>query len=78
MLVKINANQISLPKSVTEAVAAADYFDVVALNGQIILTPLNITQSEVIRLKLAEQNIQEQDIENAMEWARQNIDKNPQ
>ena len=40
MLAKITAkNQLTLPKSLTQAVGATEYFDVEARGGQLILTP---------------------------------------
>ena len=47
-------NQLTLPKSVTQAVAAAEYFDVEVRAGQIILTPVRIQRGDAVRAKLAE------------------------
>ncbi len=55
MLAKITSkNQLTLPKSVTQAVAAAEYFDVEVRAGQIILTPVRIQRGDAVRTKLAE------------------------
>jgi hypothetical protein len=71
MLAKITAkNQLTLPKSITAAVGPAEYFDVEARNGQIILTPVRVQRGDAVRAKLAELNIQEQDIADAVAWAR--------
>ncbi len=72
MLAKMTAkNQLTLPKSVTAAVGPAEYFDVEARNGQIILTPVRIQRGDAVRAKLAELDLQEQDIADAVAWAHQ-------
>lgn len=71
MLAKITAkNQLTLPKAVTNAVGPAEYFDVQTKDGQIILTPVRIQRADAVRAKLAELNLQEQDIADAVAWAR--------
>ena len=73
MLAKMTSkNQLTLPKSITVAVGAAEYFDVETRNGQIILTPVRIQRGNAVRAKLAELNLQESDINDALAWARQN------
>jgi hypothetical protein len=73
MLAKMTSkNQLTLPKSITAAVGAAEYFDVETRNGQIILTPVRIQRGDAVRAKLAELNLQESDINDALAWARQN------
>ena len=73
MLAKMTSkNQLTLPKSITAAVGAAEYFDVETRNGQIILTPVRIQRGNAVRAKLAELNLQESDINDALAWARQN------
>ena len=71
MLAKMTSkNQLTLPKSVTAAVGSAEYFDVEALNGQIILTPVRIQRGDAVRAKLTELDLGEQDITDAVAWAR--------
>jgi hypothetical protein len=71
MLAKITAkNQLTLPKSVTSAVGPAEYFEVEARNGQIVLTPVRIQRGDAVRAKLAELGLQDQDIDDAVAWAR--------
>ena len=49
MLAKITSkNQLTLPKAVTKAVGPAEYFDVEARNGQIILTPVRIQRADAV------------------------------
>ncbi len=72
MLAKITAkNQLTLPKAVTEAIDATDYFEVETRNGQIILTPVRIQRANAVRTKLAELKLSEDDIDDAVTWARQ-------
>lgn len=72
MLAKITSkNQLTLPKSITEAVGPAEYFEVEARDGQIVLTPVRIQRADAVRAKLAELDLGEEDIAAAVEWARQ-------
>lgn len=72
MLAKMTSkNQLTLPKSITAALGTPEYFEIEARNGQIILTPVRIQRADAVRTKLAELNLQEQDIANALAWARQ-------
>ena len=71
MLAKLTAkNQLTLPKSVTAAVGATEYFDVEASNGRIVLTPVRIQRGDALRAKLAELGLGERDIADAVTWAR--------
>ena len=76
MLAKITAkNQLTLPKAVTNAVGPTEYFEVEAKDGRIILTPVRIQRADAVRAKLAELDLQEQDIADAVAWARQSSRK---
>jgi len=71
MLAKVTSkNQLTLPKSVTNAVGPAEYFDVEARDGQIILTPVRIQRADAVRAKLAALELSEQDVSDAVTWAR--------
>ncbi len=71
MLAKITSkNQLTLPKSVTLAVGPAEYFDVQTRDGQIVLTPVRIQRGDALRAKLAELDLSEADIADAVTWAR--------
>lgn len=71
MLAKITAkNQLTLPKSLTQAVGATEYFDVEARGGQLILTPVRIQRGDAVRAKLAELDLSEDDLAAAVAWAR--------
>lgn len=64
-------NQLTLPRSITAAVDSAEYFEVEARNGQIVLTPVRIQRGDAVRAKLAELGLQEHDIGDALQWVRQ-------
>lgn len=71
MLAKLTAkNQLTLPKRVTDAVGATDYFEVEAQDGRIILTPVRIQRADAVRAKLAELELTDAVVEAAVAWAR--------
>ena len=71
MLAKLTSkNQLTLPKAVTAAVEAAEYFDVMAENGRIILTPVRVNRADAVRAKLAEFGVSAKDVADAIAWAR--------
>lgn len=71
MLAKLTArNQITLPRSITEAVGPTDYFELETRNGQIILTPVRVQSARALRGKLAELGLGEADVADAVAWAR--------
>lgn len=71
MLAKITSkNQLTLPKSLTQAVGATEYFDVEARGGQLILTPVRIQRGDAVRAKLAELDLTDQDVTDAVTWVR--------
>jgi hypothetical protein len=72
MLAKMTSkNQLTLPRSVTEQVGAAEYFDVEVRDGQIVLTPVRIQRGDAVRAKLAALGLSDTDIRDAIDWARQ-------
>ena len=71
MLAKISVkNQLTLPKAVTQAVGPTEYFEVQALDGRIVLTPVRIQRGDAVRAKLAELKLTEADLGAAVTWAR--------
>jgi hypothetical protein len=71
MLAKLTSkNQLTLPKSVVEAVGATEYFDVEVRGGQIVLTPVRIQRGDAVRAKLAALGLSEADVSDAVRWAR--------
>ena len=76
MLAKITAkNQLTLPKAITKAIGPAEYFDVEAKDGQIVLTPVRIQRADAVRAKLAKLDLTEQDVADAVSWARRPVGK---
>lgn len=71
MLAKITSkNQLTLPKSITQGLGPVEYFDVVTRDGQIILTPVTIQKTDALRARLAELDLTDSDITDAVQWAR--------
>lgn len=71
MLAKLTSkNQLTLPKSVVEAVGATEYFDVEVREGQIVLTPVRIQRGDAVRAKLAALGLTEGVVGDAVRWAR--------
>lgn len=71
MLAKLTSrNRLTLPRAVTAAVDAGEYFDVTAENGRIVLTPVRVNRADGVRAKLAELGLSEADIADAVAWAR--------
>jgi antitoxin component of MazEF toxin-antitoxin module len=71
MLAKLTSkNQLTLPKSITQAIGQSEYFEIKVENGQIILTPVKIQRANAVRAKLAALELTEQDIADAVTWAR--------
>ena len=78
MLAKLTfKKQLTLPKVVIKQVSQSQYFDVRAEGGQIVLTPVRNTNTQneeeslkPIRSKIEKLGITENDIHNAVKWAR--------
>lgn len=71
MLAKLTSkNQLTLPKAVIADFQGSKYFDVTKENGRIVLTPVRLTRAGAVRAKLAELNITEADVADAVAWAR--------
>ncbi len=71
MLAKLTSkNQITLPKAVAQAFPDAEYFEVQAEGGRIVLTPVRFGRADAVRDKLAVLGIVEKDVELAVAWAR--------
>jgi hypothetical protein len=71
MLAKITAkNQLTLPKAITNVIGPVEYFDVQTKDGVIVLTPVRIQRADAVRAKLAELDLQEEDVTDAVTWSR--------
>ena len=73
MLAKLTVkNQLTLPKAVITRFRGVEYFDVSTDGSAITLKPLRRSRLEEIQDKLARLGITEQDVTDAIAWARQN------
>lgn len=71
MLAKITAkNRLTLPKAVLEDFRGVRYFDVVAEEGRIVLTPVRIARADAVRGRLTDLGITEKDVKDAVQRAR--------
>lgn len=71
MLAKLTSkNQLTLPKAALEAAGNAEYFEVEARAGQLVLTPVRIQRADAVRAKLAKLDLGEDDLATAVAWAR--------
>ena len=71
MLAKMTSkNQITLPKAVISKLPPSEYYDVEAVNDCIMLTPVRMQKGDAVRLKLELLGITEQDVADAVRWAR--------
>ena len=64
-------NRIALPKAVITRFAGVDYFEVTTDGASITLRPLQVSRADEVRAKLDQLGIGEQDIDDAVAWARQ-------
>jgi hypothetical protein len=73
MLAKLTVkNQLTLPKAVITRFSGVEYFDVSTDGDAITLKPLRRSRLDEVRDKLAQLGITEQDVTDAIAWARQN------
>lgn len=73
MIAKLTSkNQLTLPKAITNTLGPVKLFEVEVENGQIILTPVRLQRTDALRAKLAELDLTETDISDAVAWARKN------
>ena len=69
---KTTKNQITLPKAVVSHFGGIDYFDVSTDGESITLRPLRRSRADEVRAYLAELGITEDDVRDAVAWARNN------
>ena len=67
---RTSKNQVTLPKAIVQSVGEADYYEVTAQGGSIILTPVRLHEADAVRAKLEELGIAPQDVGAAITWAR--------
>ena len=71
MLAKITSkNQITLPKAIASQFGGVEYFEVSTDGDAISLRPLRRSRADEVRQKLELLGITEQDVADAIAWAR--------
>lgn len=71
MLAKLTSkNQLTLPKAAVEAAGNAEYFEVEARAGRLVLTPVRMQRADAVRAKLAQLDLGDDDLAAAVSWAR--------
>lgn len=65
-------NQITLPKKIVERFPSVSYFDVRVEEGEIVLRPVDVERRSPgdVRAKLRELGISQEDVREAVRWAR--------
>ncbi|ASF45046.1 AbrB family transcriptional regulator [Methylovulum psychrotolerans] len=72
MLAKLTRNnQLTLPEALIMSVGNPEYYDIEVNAGRIILTPVKPQQADTVRNKIEALGINEQDVNDAIQWARQ-------
>jgi hypothetical protein len=64
-------NQLTLPKAVATKFGGVEYFDVSTDGVSITLRPLRRSRADEVRERLEELGITEQDVADAIKWARE-------
>ena len=73
MLAKMTVkNQITLPKAIAKQFPGVEHFEVTTDGAAIQLKPLRVSRLEEVQAKLAQLGITEQDVTDAIAWARIN------
>ena len=67
---KTSKNQLTLPKKVVEHFPDVDYFDVRVEEGRITLVPVRPDRLERVQSRMQELGLSEQDVRDAVAWAR--------
>jgi bifunctional DNA-binding transcriptional regulator/antitoxin component of YhaV-PrlF toxin-antitoxin module len=71
MLAKLTSkNQITLPKQAIEAMGEVSHFRVEIDGDRLVLTPARLGAGDAVRKKLEDLGITQQDIADAIAWAR--------
>lgn len=68
---KTSKNQVTLPKAIASRFPGVDYFDVREEHGRIVLEPLHESRAGKVRARLQQLGITEDDVTDAVRWARQ-------
>ena len=72
MIAKLtDKNQLTIPESIASEFEGIEYFDVTKEPGRIVLTPVQVVGAKHVRRKMDELGITEEDIADAVKWARE-------
>jgi len=63
-------NQITLPKAIASRFPGVEYFEVSTQEDAIVLRPLRRSRAGEVRAKLAKLGVREEDVADAIVWAR--------
>jgi len=67
---KTSKNQITIPKKIVDSMPDVEYFDVKKEGDRIVLEPVLVDKAGAVRTKLEAMGITEEDVEDAVRWAR--------
>lgn len=71
MLAKMTSkNQITLPKAIVSKFPGAKHFEIELQAGSIVLRPVRLQRADAVREKLAQLELTEEDIQDAVNWSR--------
>ena len=69
---KITAKSpLTPPEKTTDEPGPVEYVEVVTRSGLVVLTPVRIQAAEAVRARLADREVTEQDVRDAVTWARE-------
>ena len=72
MIAKLTSeNQLNSPESIVSEFEGIEYFDIAKESGRLVLTPEQLTGIERVWQKIEERGITDQDIADAVKWARE-------
>jgi bifunctional DNA-binding transcriptional regulator/antitoxin component of YhaV-PrlF toxin-antitoxin module len=71
MLVKLSSrNRLTIPKAIMRTLGAVRGFAVELRDGKIFLSPAYLQRADAVRSKLAELQLDSDDVAAALEWTR--------
>ena len=65
-------NQLTIPKAIADRFPGVEYFDVRSEEDRITLVPVRPGRADEVREQLARYGITEEDVQDAVDWARSN------
>lgn len=67
---RTSKNQVTLPNAIIQSAGEAEYYDVTVQDGKIVLTSVRLQQADAARAKLEELGITQDNVGDAIAWAR--------